>query len=73
MHDKEVQLKNHYKEISKEQAIKLESGTVFTIYNPLTDSIKEEIASKRDIAHNKFCYDKLRFFIKKEGVSDAKN
>lgn len=59
-------LKKYFKEISKEKAIKLKSGTVYYIYNPLTDNSKEEIANPRDIVHNKYCFDKLRFFIKKE-------
>ena len=46
--------------------MKLKSGTVYYIYNPLTDNNKEEIANQRDIVHNKYCFDKLRFFIKKE-------
>lgn len=48
--------------------MKLKSGTVYYIYNPLTDNSKEEIASKKDIVHNKYCFDKLRFFYKERGV-----
>ena len=57
-------LKKHFKELSKEKVLKLKTDTVYIIYNPITDSSKEEIASKKDIVHNKYCYDKLRFFIK---------
>ncbi len=57
-------LKKYFKEISKEKVLKLKSGVVYYIYNPLTDNIKEEIASPIDIVHNKYCFDKLRYFIK---------
>ena len=51
------------KELTKEEAQKLKVGTEFVIYNPLTKQLKTEIASPVDIAHNKHCYNKLRFFI----------
>lgn len=57
-------LKKYFKEISKEKVLKLKSGAVYYIYNPLTDNTKEEIASPIDIVHNKYCFDKLRYFIK---------
>lgn len=57
-------LKKYYKEIKKEKVLKLETGRVYIVYNPLTDSTKEETAGKNDIVHNKHCYDKLRYFIK---------
>lgn len=59
-------LKKYYKEIKKEKVTKLEVGRVYYVYNPLTDSVREETASKTDTAHNKHCYDKLRYFIKSE-------
>lgn len=52
------------KEISKEEALKLPTGTTFIVYNPLTEQYKEEIASPIDIVHNKHCYDKLKFYLK---------
>lgn len=54
------------KEITKEQVKNLPIGTTYYVYNPLTDSTKEEIASPIDIAHNKYCYDKLKFYIEVE-------
>lgn len=52
------------KEISKEEAKDLKEGTKYIVYNPLTDTYKLEIASKKDIAHNKYCYEKLKFYLK---------
>lgn len=52
------------KELSKEEVLKLEKGTKYIVYNPLTNSSKEEIASEKDIVHNKYCYEKLKYFIK---------
>lgn len=52
------------KVITKEEAKELKEGTVYVIYNPLTKQYKDEIASKKDIAHNKYCYNQLIFFIK---------
>lgn len=49
-------------EITKEQAKELEIGTFYYVYNPLTQQIKEEQASNKDIVHNKYCYKELRFF-----------
>ena len=51
------------KEITKEEVKNLPTGTVFIVYNPLTNQYKEEVASPIDIAHNKYCYEKLKFFI----------
>lgn len=52
------------KVITKEEAKELKEGTVYVIYNPLTKQYKDEVASKKDIAHNKYCYNQLVFFIK---------
>lgn len=54
------------KEISKEEVLNLKTGTEYVIYNPLTKQLKVEIATPVDIAHNKHCYDKLKFYIKGE-------
>lgn len=54
------------KELTKEEIQNLKVGTEFVIYNPLTKQLKIEIASPVDIAHNKHCYDKLKFYIKGE-------
>lgn len=54
------------KEISKEEVLKLKVGTEYVIWNPLTNQLKVEIATPVDIAHNKHCYDKLKFYIKGE-------
>lgn len=59
-------LKKYYKEIKKEKATKLPTGRIYYVYNPLTDTVREENASPIDIVHNKHCYDKLRYFIKDE-------
>ena len=60
-------LKEHFKEVSKEEILKLENGKAFIVYNPLTDLSTVETASSKDIVHNKYCYDKLRYFIKEKG------
>ena len=57
------------KEISKDDVLKLPSGTIYIIYNPLTNQYKEETASLKDIAHNKYCYNNLKFYLK-EGKKD---
>ena len=54
------------KEISKEEVLNLKTGTEYVIWNPLTNQLKVEIATPVDIAHNKHCYDKLKFYIKGE-------
>ena len=59
-------LKERFKEVSKEEILKLENGKAFIVYNPLTDSSNEEIIGKNDIVHSKYCYEKLRYFINEE-------
>ena len=59
-------LTKHFKEVSKEEVMKFKPGEVYIVYNPLTDSSKEENASPIDIVHNKYCYEKLRYFVKGE-------
>ena len=54
------------KEISKEEVLNLKTGTEYVVWNPLTNQLKVEIATPVDIAHNKHCYDKLKFYIKGE-------
>lgn len=54
------------KEISKEEAKNLPTGTSYMVYNPLTSQYKEEVASPIDIVHNKYCYDKLKFYLEVE-------
>lgn len=54
------------KEISKEEVLNLKTGTEYVIWNPLTNQLKVEIATPVDIAHNKHCYDKLKFYVKGE-------
>ena len=51
------------KEITKEQALELKEGTQYLIYNPLSETYKIEIASKKDIVHNKHCYENLKFYL----------
>ena len=57
-------MKIQMKEITKEEALNLKTGTEYVIWNPLTNQLKVEIATPVDIAHNKHCYDKLKFYIK---------
>lgn len=52
------------KEITKEEAKELKTGTTYIVYNPLTQQYKEEIASPIDIVHNKHCYEGLKFYLK---------
>lgn len=54
------------KEISKEEAKQLPIGKTYIVFNPLTNQYKKEIASPIDIVHNKYCYDKLRFYLESE-------
>lgn len=51
------------KEITKEEAKQLSVGTTYIVYNPLTNQYKEEIASPIDIVHNKYAYEKLKFYL----------
>lgn len=54
------------KEVSKEYIKQLPTGTKYYVYNPLTDITKEEYASPIDIAHNKYAYEKLKYYIEVE-------
>ena len=54
------------KEITKEEAINLKTGTEYIVYNPLTNDYKKVIASPIDIVHNKYCYEKLKFYLEEE-------
>ena len=49
-------------EITKEEAEQLPVGTSYIVYNPLTNQYKEENASPIDIVHNRYCYNKLKFY-----------
>lgn len=40
-----------------------EYGFKFYIYNPLTDTLKEEILDKNSIVFSKHCYEGLKFYI----------
>lgn len=55
-----------YIAISKEEALKLADGVEYYVYNPLTNQLKEEIAGKNDIVHNKHCYEGLKFYLKEK-------
>ena len=52
------------KEMTKEEIKELKPGTEFVIYNPLSNQLKVEVSSPTDIAHNKYCYENLKFYIK---------
>lgn len=54
------------REITKEEAKALQTGTEYIVYNPLTNTYKMEIASPIDIVHNKHCYEKLRFYLEEK-------
>ena len=54
------------KEITKEEVKELPTGTEYIIFNPLTEQYKKEIATPIDIAHSKYCYEKLKFYIEVE-------
>lgn len=56
-------LNENYKEVKKVEVMNLLEGTVYYIFNPLTEQIREEVSSIKDIAHNKYCYEKIKFFI----------
>lgn len=58
------------KEISKEELLKLPNGTIYYTYNPLTNTYHEETLGKNDIAHSKYAYDKLKYYLKKEVSND---
>jgi acyl-CoA synthetase (AMP-forming)/AMP-acid ligase II len=55
---------DNLKEIKKEEVLKLNKDEKYYCYNPLTDTWHEEIVGKNDIAHNKYAYSGLKFFIK---------
>lgn len=52
-------------EKTKEEILQLPTGTKYYVYNPLTKMQHEEIANKNDIAHNKYAYDKLKYYMTK--------
>ncbi len=52
------------KELTKEEVLNLQEGTQYVVYNPFTDSLSVEIANKKDIAHNKYCEPRLKFYVK---------
>lgn len=59
-----LELKDRAKvEVSKEIIKTLPEGIKFIIYNPLTDTYKEETSGKNDIAHNKYAYEKLKYYL----------
>jgi hypothetical protein len=52
------------KEMTREEIKELKPGIEFVVYNPLSNQLKVEVSSPIDIAHNKYCYEKLKFYIK---------
>lgn len=54
------------KEVSKEEILKLKDGDKYIVFNPLTNTYKEETIGKNDIAHNKHCYSGLKFYLEEE-------
>lgn len=66
MSDNLKHLKKYFEEVTKDKVLKFKTGQVYIVYNPLTDSSREEVASPTDIVHNKYCYSGLRYFVKSE-------
>lgn len=56
--------------VNKEYILNLDKGNIYIVYNPLTDKYKEEVVSDKDIAKNKYCYDKLEFYIEENNLFD---
>lgn len=54
------------KELTKEEVKNLPTGTEYVIWNPLSKTLKIEIARPIDIVHNKHCYSGLKFYVKME-------
>lgn len=52
------------KELTKEEVLNLKEGSQYVVYNPFTDRLTLETASKKDIVHNKYCVETLRFYVK---------
>lgn len=51
--------------VTKNYILRLPKGSKYKIYNPLTDKYKDEIVGKNDIAHNKYAYDGLIYYVEK--------
>ena len=47
---------------TKEEILSLPEGTKYKVYNPLTNTWHDEVSGKNDIAHNKYAYDKLKYY-----------
>ena len=60
------------KEVSKEEILKLKDGDKYIVFNPLTNTYKEETIGKNDIAHNKHCYSGLKFYLEEEIFTNEK-
>ena len=52
------------KKVTKEYILTLlNKGDEYIVFNPLTNTYHTEIVNKNDIAHNKYAFDKLIYYI----------
>ena len=58
---------NNYKQVTKEEILQLPKGDKYYCYNPLTDTKKKKIVGKNDIAHNKYAYAGLKYYLESKG------
>ena len=54
------------KEVDREYVKNLPKGSKYYVFNPYSQMIKEEKASKKDIAHNKYAVFNLKYYIEEE-------
>ena len=55
------------KKVNKEYILTLlKEGDKYIVFNPLTKTYHNEIFGKNDIAHSKYAFDKLIYYIEKE-------
>lgn len=57
-------------EVEKDLLVEAPSGFTYYVYNPLTKEYKKEITGKNDIAHNKYAYSELKYYIINEEMMD---
>ena len=52
------------KQVNKDYILTLlNEGDEYIVFNPLTNTYHTEIVGKNDIAHNKYAYDKLLYYM----------
>lgn len=58
---------NNLKKVTKEYILTLlNKGDEYIVFNPLTNTYHTEIVGKNDIAHNKYAFDKLIYYVEVE-------